>query len=81
MFLLIQVMCCVSVNALLIMLATQAILGRISLHTNEYKSGESSALLDSTLVFRHANRIARGKMYSLRSDIYSSTLQQWLRLR
>jgi len=59
----------------------QAILGKISLHATEYKSGESNALLDSLIVFRHASRIARGKTYSRRSDTYSSALQPWLRLR
>ncbi|KAI0273477.1 Sec63 Brl domain-containing protein [Gloeopeniophorella convolvens] len=37
----------------------QAVLGRISLHAAEYKSGESNALLDSMTIFRHANRIMR----------------------
>ena len=40
----------------------QAVLGRISLHAAEYKSGESNALLDSVIVFRHASRIARGRI-------------------
>ncbi|KAH9966525.1 P-loop containing nucleoside triphosphate hydrolase protein [Russula dissimulans] len=42
-----------------VFLLIQAALGRISLHTAEYKFGESNALLDSILVFRHASRIAR----------------------
>ncbi|KAI9466064.1 P-loop containing nucleoside triphosphate hydrolase protein [Lactarius psammicola] len=42
-----------------VFLLIQAILGKISLHATEYKSGESSALLDSLVVFRHASRIAR----------------------
>ncbi|KAI9460032.1 P-loop containing nucleoside triphosphate hydrolase protein [Russula earlei] len=42
-----------------VFLLIQAALGRISLHTAEYKFGESNALLDSIVVFRHASRIAR----------------------
>ncbi|KAH9079272.1 P-loop containing nucleoside triphosphate hydrolase protein [Lactarius deliciosus] len=42
-----------------VFLLIQAILGRVSLHAAEYKSGESNPLLDSVIVFRHASRIAR----------------------
>ncbi|KAI9446595.1 P-loop containing nucleoside triphosphate hydrolase protein [Lactarius indigo] len=44
-----------------VFLLIQAILGKVSLHATEYKSGESNALLDSVIVLRHASRIARGK--------------------
>ncbi|KAH9180405.1 P-loop containing nucleoside triphosphate hydrolase protein [Lactarius sanguifluus] len=42
-----------------VFLLIQAILGKVSLHATEYKSGESNPLLDSVIVFRHASRIAR----------------------
>ncbi|KAI0282118.1 Sec63 Brl domain-containing protein, partial [Russula aff. rugulosa BPL654] len=42
-----------------VFLLIQAALGRIYLHATEYKSGDSNALLDSVVVFRHASRIAR----------------------
>ncbi|KAI0306724.1 P-loop containing nucleoside triphosphate hydrolase protein, partial [Multifurca ochricompacta] len=42
-----------------VFLLIQAVLGRIPLHTMEYKSGETNALFDSLIVFRHASRIGR----------------------
>ena len=80
-FLLIQVMYCIKYPHPTNHEHNQAILGKISLHAAEYKSGESNALLDSVIVFRHADRITRGKMYSRRNDLYSSALQPWLKLR